>query len=762
MDLFTLVARLGMDSSEYVKGINDAKASSASAVQAVDKVVKATESVVKAMQDAAVATNSAVEATEKIESAAQQAGNAAEKVAESSQKSYRELQSDAMKLALQWEKAGMSMSEARSKAYAQLAATGEYQTKAGKRIVQANEEIAESNEEVAESYEKVGDAAQKTGTQCENAAKKQDRPWSLFSERIENAGESFDKISAKAVAFGTMAAHAIDKAAQSLINFGKNAVQASADVEAEIALYQQVFGELESAATGALESISQDTNILSTRLRGIGTSAFMQFKGAGVDAGNALSMMDKYTRLAADAAAAYNISIEDADQRLRSFIRGNTEAGDSIGLFTSESQRNERAIATYGQKWQELTEAQKQMLMLNVVDEIYQQQEIIGQASREGHEWENVIGNLNGAFKQLSATVGSPFREALLPVIEKLTVFLSDETVTLRFGMIASGIARLAGKAFDGAINLLDGLIRWSNGEEPGDGFQIISDIFSAVGNVATAAYNGAKAVVDAVLGLMDSDTGPLEQAGEFFSDLRTLTESQGFQTAASVIGGVFTVILAGWMLVSHPLMLLAAVVALIATHWEDVKNFCKDAWQAITDFCSTVFVDPISGMLETIGSKFESIINWANNAADAVAKFFGVTRSGYTPSESTDEYFAPGTGGGQYDSGWGSDYSTGPVNGPGRGFATGLDYVPYNGFRAQLHEGESVLTKAEAADWRRGSSVQAIDYNALGSAVGSAVREALSGVGVYMGADRVGDLVTERVSRNIARDARNRRYQPV
>lgn len=94
---------------------------------------------------------------------------------------------------------------------------------------------------------------------------------------------------------------------------------------------------------------------------------------------------------------------------------------------------------------------------------------------------------------------------------------------------------------------------------------------------------------------------------------------------------------------------------------------------------------------------------------------------------------------------------------------AVGLDYVPYDEYPAQLHEGEAVLTKAEAADWRRGGSVQAIDYAAMGSAVGSAVREALSGIGLYTDdGTRIADMVTQRVSRNIAREAKNRRYAPV
>lgn len=42
---------------------------------------------------------------------------------------------------------------------------------------------------------------------------------------------------------------------------------------------------------------------------------------------------------------------------------------------------------------------------------------------------------------------------------------------------------------------------------------------------------------------------------------------------------------------------------------------------------------------------------------------------------------------------------------GTGRYSAGGLDYVPYDNYPAMLHRGESVLTKAEAEDWRRGTS---------------------------------------------------------
>ncbi|MBQ1777789.1 MAG: hypothetical protein IIZ93_06495, partial [Acidaminococcaceae bacterium] len=57
--------------------------------------------------------------------------------------------------------------------------------------------------------------------------------------------------------------------------------------------------------------------------------------------------------------------------------------------------------------------------------------------------------------------------------------------------------------------------------------------------------------------------------------------------------------------------------------------------------------------------------------------------------------------------------------------FAAGLDNVPFDGFLASLHEGESILTAEEARVWRNmkyGPSLAGnqFDYGAMGSAIGA------------------------------------------
>lgn len=75
---------------------------------------------------------------------------------------------------------------------------------------------------------------------------------------------------------------------------------------------------------------------------------------------------------------------------------------------------------------------------------------------------------------------------------------------------------------------------------------------------------------------------------------------------------------------------------------------------------------------------------------------------------------------------------------------ASGLDYVPYNGYPAILHKGERVMTRWENEAYMGGG--YSIDD------LTNAVTYALGSVGIYMGSDQVGNLTTNRVSNNIAK----------
>lgn len=582
-----------------------------------------------------------------------------------------------------------------------------------------------------------------------------------YEQGIKGAKQGFEKLDTWMVAKAQLIADGVKRAFSTIADFAKDAVTAAADVAAEKAQFAATFEGIEEAANGVLASVSNDTGILATRLQQVGTKAFSQFKGAGIDAAGALSMMDEYTRIAADAAAYYDISLEDADVRLRSFLRGNTEAGDAIGLFTSESQRNSKAVELYGTKWTNLTEAQKQNLMLNVAKEIYDQSGATGQAAREMDGWVNVVGNLQRVWKDVLAVIGAPFYESLTPVVKKLSEFLSDKTIQMRLGMLASSLGDMAGYVFDGVIDLLDKILAWSSGEEePSDTAQALFDIASSFGNIAGMIFTGVVDFLKLLFNGFDKETA--ENVEGFLEDFSAFVDDPLFQTAATVLGGIVTT----WIAMKSPLLLVSGVLALIITHWEDIKRWADKAKTAFANFINTHvpegFMSGVTAALETVAglvSGIQSAWNTFVNSLNSTNAEKGIK----SIQEGWESGGVAGAASAAWDSAWinPSNWGKDKNYGAGRSFATGLDYVPYDNFVAKLHAGETVLNRADATAYRAGN-VGGISTESISQAVAVAVREALDGVGVYMGADRVGDLVTQRVSRNIAKGARAMRYANV
>lgn len=582
-----------------------------------------------------------------------------------------------------------------------------------------------------------------------------------YEQGIKGAKQGFEKLDTWMVAKAQLIADGVKRAFSTIADFAKDAITAAADVSAEKAQFAATFEGIEEAANGVLASVSNDTGILATRLQQVGTKAFSQFKGAGIDAAGALSMMDEYTRIAADAAAYYDISLEDADVRLRSFLRGNTEAGDAIGLFTSESQRNSKAVELYGTKWTNLTEAQKQNLMLNVAQEIYDQSGATGQAAREMEGWVNVTGNLKRVWKDVIAIIGVPIYESLTPVVQKLSEFLSDKTIQMRLGMLASSLGDMAGYVFDGVIDLLDKILAWSSGEEePSDTAQALFDIASSFGNIAGMVFTGVVDFLKLLFNGFDKETA--ENVEGFLENFSAFVDDPLFQTAATVLGGIVT----AWITMKSPLLIVSGVLALIITHWEDIKRWADNAKTAFTNFINTHvpegFMSGVRSALETISDLVYDIKSAWDSFVDSL-NTTNVQKSAKSIQEGWDNGGIAGAVSAAWDSAWynPSNWWKKNTGGAGRSFATGLDYVPYDNFVAKLHAGETVLNRADATAYRAGMT-GGINTESISQAVAVAVREALDGVGVYMGADRVGDLVTQRVSRNIAKGARAMRYANV
>ena len=275
-----------------------------------------------------------------------------------------------------------------------------------------------------------------------------------LSHGIEDVGDSADSAEPKVLSFGDILKariasgailNGLERVGEMIVEIGSRAIEAAADVKAANAQFSQTFGDLEGRATSALDSISDKTGIAVTRLQGGYTALYAFTKSVGGDQETALNIAQRALTAAADSAAYYDRSMEDATETLQSFLKGNYENDAALGIAATETTRNAKANELYAKSFKELTEAQKVDTLLAMVEAGNQASGALGQAAREADSWANVTGEAAEATRLLLAQLGSPILQGLTPLIQGYTEALKGMTEVKSFQKLAGDIESFTG-----------------------------------------------------------------------------------------------------------------------------------------------------------------------------------------------------------------------------------------------------------------------------------------------------------------------------
>lgn len=281
-----------------------------------------------------------------------------------------------------------------------------------------------------------------------------------LQKKVESLGE---KLKAPMSKLGAAMAAAFSTALIS--KFAKESIESAAQVNAANSQMSQTFGELEDKARSVMSTVAKNSGIMETRLQEVGTSIYAFAKTSGMDSASAMSMMQDALQATADSAAYYDRSLEETAESLKSFLKGNYANDAALGISCTETTRNAAANKLYGKSFKDLSEAQKQLTLLQMVKDANKLSGAMGQAAREADGWENVTGNLKEAWKQFQAVVGQPALKAATAVVKKLTEALQQLTAYAKtaaqalsklFGWDISDMVTDTGKAADKINNLTE------------------------------------------------------------------------------------------------------------------------------------------------------------------------------------------------------------------------------------------------------------------------------------------------------------------
>lgn len=360
-------------------------------------------------------------------------------------------------------------------------------------------------------------------------------------------------------------------------NMSGQFIESAANVKAETSAFEQTFGTLGDEASAAIGRVANESGILQTRLNTLGSKIYAFARSSGGDTTESMSLMELALKAAADSAAYYDTSVEQATETLQSFLKGNFANDAALGLSATETTRNAAAMELFGQKYNDLSEIQKQETLLKMVEDSQRLSGAMGQAAREADGWENVLGNLKETWRQFQANAGAPFLESLIPIIQKITT------------------------AFQGWINSVD----WDTFTANTTGFvNTVLDngdtIISVIAGIATGfvAWNVAS-IIQGVVGAIKAFQAANEGATIAQAALNLVMN-------ANPIGIVITAVAA----------LAASVIALWHTN-DDFRNAVISAWEKIKDTISNAVASIKTFFTETIPNAGRTAVKWFQSIPD-------------------------------------------------------------------------------------------------------------------------------------------------
>lgn len=239
-----------------------------------------------------------------------------------------------------------------------------------------------------------------------------------IDDTTDRAEQSESKIGSAFKKVGTAVATYF--AADKIKDFGMNCINAASDANAASSQFTQVFGDMESQASKSLQGIADNTGIQVNRMKGSYTQIAAFAKTTGLDTSSALGLADRAMVAVADSAAFYDRSLEETTESLQSFLKGNYENDAALGLSATETTRNAAANKLYGVSFNELSEAQKQLTLLQMVEDANAASGALGQAARESDTWTNQTGNLRQAWTDFQAVLGTNVLPLAVDIVKKM------------------------------------------------------------------------------------------------------------------------------------------------------------------------------------------------------------------------------------------------------------------------------------------------------------------------------------------------------
>lgn len=459
-----------------------------------------------------------------------------------------------------------------------------------------------------------------------------------FSDNMSEAASATQGFSGKvSTAMGkiaSVAATAMKAASVAVAGFVAYGVKSASELTVMNAQYDQMFADVKNSADKQFGELADKIGSNVNRLKEPSAKFQSFFKASGLSSKESLGMTVDAMEVAADSAAFFDTSLEDSAASLKSFMMGNYEAGDAIGINTNATKIAAWNTKKYGDKFEDLSDAVQQTRLLEFVKETQKASGVTGQASREMDSWENVMGNLKSSFQELSGTIAMPIFNAIIQGGKKL-----NDVLMKLVPMVKEFYENFKNsKSMETAKEVIDriklSIQEWANDggtDRIREAFQKFGDFLMNIDFVAI--FEGISTAVKVVWTVFKT-VAPVVVA--LWAAFKTYKIVVAVQAAISVMTTVFTslsVILpivrtafmafvTGLNPVGLAIAAVVAIVVLLYTKWDSIfgllKTITKVVFNAIK-LAIEVTMDTIKTVIDSVLPAIKTVFVSVWNAIKAV-----------------------------------------------------------------------------------------------------------------------------------------------
>lgn len=254
---------------------------------------------------------------------------------------------------------------------------------------------------------------QDTTSAIQSESKKWDNAASSSSHGMESSFVGALKSMAGALA--------ASKIASMLADFGKQAINAASDLEEVQNVVDVTFGESANEINAWAKNAISQFGLTETQAKRFASTMGAMMKSSGIASKDITEMSENLAGLAADMTSFYNLDFDEAFNKIRSGISGETEPLKQLGINMSVANLEAFALSQGLKKtFNEMSQGEQVMLRYQYLMQATSDAQ--GDFARTSDGYANGLRLLQSNFETLKTTIGS----LLLPVVSQAISGLND------------------------------------------------------------------------------------------------------------------------------------------------------------------------------------------------------------------------------------------------------------------------------------------------------------------------------------------------